>query len=115
MARPKATWRRTAVGTPDLGRVASLETHLDTWGYGFTVRLDGVSFEPTPGPLILTGAPQGDGLLLSWPALPSDYSLESAPEAAGPYAPQPGTLTEQGIAVFQIPGTCQHPPPLPNA
>ena len=87
-------WRRTTFGTPDLARMASLEIHIDTWGYGFTVWLDGVSFEPTPAPLRLTATPQAGWLLLSWPALPSDYSLEGAPEAAGPYAPQPGTLTE---------------------
>ena len=67
---------------------------MDTWGNSFIVWLDGVSFEPTAGPLRVTATPQSFGLLLSWPALPSDYSLEGAPEAAGPYAPQPGTLTE---------------------
>jgi hypothetical protein len=95
-------WRRTTFGTPDLGRIASLEIHMDTWGNSFIVWLDGVSFEPTPGPLRLAATPQAGWLLLSWPALPSDYLLQSAPEAFGPYAPQPGTLTETNGTLFLL-------------
>jgi hypothetical protein len=87
-------WRRTASGTPDMSHIVSLEVHMDTWGNGFTVWLDGVSFQPTPGPLRLTVTLQSNGLLLSWPALPSNYSLQSGPEAVGPYGPQSGTVTE---------------------
>lgn len=37
-------WRRIAFGDPDLSCVASIEFHADTWGYGFTLWLDGVGF-----------------------------------------------------------------------
>ncbi len=41
-------WRRTVVGTPDLSRIQYLEIHADTWGGGFTLWFDGVSFD-VPG------------------------------------------------------------------
>lgn len=39
-------WRRTAHGTPSLAHTQYLEIHADTWGYGFTLWLDGVGFDP---------------------------------------------------------------------
>lgn len=41
-------WRRIEVGVPDLSRIQYLEIHADTWGGGFTLWLDGVSFD-VPG------------------------------------------------------------------
>jgi hypothetical protein len=41
-------WRRTASGTPDLGRITALEIHSDTWGYdGFNLWVDDVGFHTT--------------------------------------------------------------------
>ena len=51
-------WRRTTSGTPNLGHIASLELHADTWGNGFTLWWDGVSFT-NPPPLILTEPASG--------------------------------------------------------
>lgn len=41
-------WRRIEVGTPDLSRIQFVEIHSDTWGGGFTLWVDGVSFD-VPG------------------------------------------------------------------
>ena len=41
-------WVRTPIGTPDLSRIQYLEIHADTWGGGFTLWFDGVSFD-VPG------------------------------------------------------------------
>ncbi|MBN2477396.1 MAG: hypothetical protein JXB62_22515 [Pirellulales bacterium] len=38
-------WRRTGHGSPDLGDVRFVEIHADTWGYGFTLWVDGVGFD----------------------------------------------------------------------
>jgi trimeric autotransporter adhesin len=39
-----AQWVRTATGSPTLADVNQLEIHQDTWGYGFTVYYDGMTF-----------------------------------------------------------------------
>ena len=101
-------WRRTVVGTPDLGRIASVEIHIDTWGSGFMVWLDDVGFEPNPGPLTLTATLQSGSLLLAWPAVPSDFSLQSANEGGAAFAPQPGIPDEtNSIRSLLIPATNQ--------
>ncbi|MFH1148207.1 MAG: carboxypeptidase-like regulatory domain-containing protein, partial [Pseudomonadota bacterium] len=41
-------WRCTPVGSPDMSDVRYLEIHADTWEYGFTLWIDGVSFDPQP-------------------------------------------------------------------
>jgi hypothetical protein len=41
-----AQWPRTMLGSPSLAAANSLEIHADTWGYGFTLWLDGVRFDP---------------------------------------------------------------------
>lgn len=38
-------WRRTTHGAPDLSRIQFVEIHTDTWGYGFTLWVDGVRFD----------------------------------------------------------------------
>jgi len=38
-------WRRTPHGSPELSNIQYLEVHADTWGHGFTLWLDGVSFD----------------------------------------------------------------------
>jgi hypothetical protein len=43
-----STWVRTDVGSPTLAEVTGIEIHADTWGYGFTLWLDGLSFETDP-------------------------------------------------------------------
>ena len=50
-----ATWIRTQVGTPDLSDINFIEIHADTWDYGFTLYVDGVSFTPQPAPLDTDG------------------------------------------------------------
>ncbi len=41
-----AVWRKSAVGQVTLGSNAYVEIHADTWGGGFTVWIDGMSFYP---------------------------------------------------------------------
>jgi outer membrane protein assembly factor BamB len=43
-----ATWERIEHGTPDLTRIQGLDMHVDTWGAGFDVWIDGVHFDPQP-------------------------------------------------------------------
>jgi hypothetical protein len=38
-------WRRTTYGSPALFDIQYVEIHADTWDYGFTLWLDGVSFD----------------------------------------------------------------------
>ena len=50
-----STWTRTvnpAPGSPgpSLGEINYIQMHADTWGYGFTLWLDGVRFDPPPMP-----------------------------------------------------------------
>ena len=46
-------WRRTLVGAPDLTRIQALEIHADTWDYGFTLWVDGLSLDaPTVLPAV---------------------------------------------------------------
>jgi hypothetical protein len=40
-----ATWQRTGVGNVSLQEINYLEIHLDTWDYGFTLWMDGLSFD----------------------------------------------------------------------
>lgn len=51
-------WRGTTYGTPDRAAISALEIHADTWDFGFTLWVDGVSFAPPPA---LTGDYNGDG------------------------------------------------------
>lgn len=96
-------WRRTAFGAPDLSRIAALEIHADTWGTGFTLWIDGVSFAPTPAPTMsLTPAP--GGLNLCWPATYPVPVLEVAEKVTGPYLPLPVTPVEaDGVASVTLP------------
>ncbi|MFH0980155.1 MAG: CARDB domain-containing protein, partial [Planctomycetota bacterium] len=41
-------WQRYEEGTPSLAPVHYIEIHADTWGYGFTLWMDGLGFEPNP-------------------------------------------------------------------
>jgi hypothetical protein len=56
-------WRRTTFGSPNVSSVSALEIHSDTWGFGFTLWVDGVGFSP--------------GALL-----PGDYNRDHAVDAA---------------------------------
>ena len=40
------TWQTTNVGSANLAKITGLEIHADTWGYGFTMWVDGLCFEP---------------------------------------------------------------------
>ncbi|MCB9854530.1 MAG: hypothetical protein H6818_02500 [Phycisphaerales bacterium] len=51
-------WGRTTVGTPDLTNIQYVEIHADTWDAGFTMWVDGLSFDPPP---CLQGDLNGDG------------------------------------------------------
>ena len=102
-------WRCTPIGTPDLGRISSVEIHMDTWGNSFMVWLNGVSFEPTPVPLRLAAARQSDGtVLLSWPAVPADYTLQSSGEAMGAYTNYPGVPSQaNSVLLLTVPPSDQ--------
>jgi hypothetical protein len=76
-------WRRTAFGTPDLGKIQALEIHADTWDYGFILWIDGVSFDPPLRPW-LSMRRQGAGVVLSWPSA-SGFVLQAAAAANGPF------------------------------
>jgi hypothetical protein len=41
-------WTRTVSGSPDISKIQYLEFHADTWGFGFTLWMDGVRFDPQP-------------------------------------------------------------------
>ena len=41
---PGNGWRETTFGTPDRAHITGIEIHADTWDYGFTLWVDGVSF-----------------------------------------------------------------------
>jgi hypothetical protein len=43
-----ASWIRTVTGSPTLSEVTGIEIHADTWDYGFTLWLDGLTFETDP-------------------------------------------------------------------
>jgi len=47
-APPTNGWGRTASGSPDLANIQYIEIHADTWGAGFTLWVDGLSFTPRP-------------------------------------------------------------------
>jgi hypothetical protein len=53
------TWQRTTFGSPTLSAINYIEIHADTWGYGFTLWMDGVRFEPPLPPI--TGDLDYDG------------------------------------------------------
>jgi len=59
---------------------------MDTWGSGFSVWLDGVSFQPPLLPPFLSAAKQPNALWLTWPTSPVGFVLESATEVGGAYA-----------------------------
>jgi len=84
-------WRRTAFGAPDLTRIQSLEIHMDTWGYGFSVWLDSVGFGPPSPPPLLSAEAQPNGALLTWPGWPAGFVLESAADVGGPFAGDPNS------------------------
>ncbi len=58
-----ATWTRATSGTPDLAEINYLQIHADTWGYGFTLWLDGVRFDPPPAPEVCLGDSNCDGAI----------------------------------------------------
>jgi hypothetical protein len=65
-----ATWQRTDVGNVSLREINYLEIHLDTWDYGFTLWMDGLSFDAVITSVdekITTGLPQAFALLQNYP------------------------------------------------
>lgn len=57
-------WSLSRYGVPDLAEINYFELHADTWDYGFTLWLDGVSFEP-PFDQDDDGIPDGEDNCLS--------------------------------------------------
>ncbi len=45
---PSTGWGRTTHGSPSLSDIQYIEIHADTWGAGFTMWTDGLSFDPQP-------------------------------------------------------------------
>ncbi len=39
-------WQRTILGSPVLSEISYIELHADTWGYGFSLWMDGLEFDP---------------------------------------------------------------------
>ena len=60
-------WTATAVGNPDFTNVNYIEIHADTWGAGFTLWFDGLSFDvPLAPPRGLTAIAGNQQVALSW-------------------------------------------------
>jgi hypothetical protein len=96
-------WRRRVFGTPTLSQISGLEFHADTWGYGFELWLDGVSFEPAPRPALRVSAGTGS-VRLSWPATVPAPVVEAAGRIEGPYEViQPSVTESQGVATAWVP------------
>jgi hypothetical protein len=53
-----ATWQRTVYGSVALDDIQFIEIHADTWGSGFTLWIDGLTFDP---PLTCPGDVDGSG------------------------------------------------------
>jgi uncharacterized repeat protein (TIGR01451 family) len=51
-------WQRTTQGSVALDNIQYIEIHADTWGYGFTLWIDGLGFDP---PLRCQGDVDGNG------------------------------------------------------
>lgn len=101
-------WRRTTFGTPDLDNLRCLEIHADTWGFGFTLWIDGVSFDP-PLRASLSLATQGASVVLTWPASNPALRLAAADEVTGPYLTVADAPVESGgTASLKLPLTSQH-------
>lgn len=58
-ANPGTGWGRQIVGTPSMDDIRSVEIHADTWGAGFVMWIDGLSFDPQP---CILGDLNADGL-----------------------------------------------------
>ncbi|HEY3243627.1 MAG TPA: hypothetical protein VGM03_09770, partial [Phycisphaerae bacterium] len=67
-------WQRTQVGTPSFANIDYVEIHADTWGAGFTLWFDGMTFDATPTAPEDVSAIAGDNRV----------SLAWRPYAAGP-------------------------------
>lgn len=63
-----ATWERIEHGIPDLTKIQGLDMHVDTWGAGFDVWIDGVHFDPQPA----SGAPESEA------SVPTTLALSAA-------------------------------------
>lgn len=56
--RGDVLWQRTVYGTVSLDNITFIAIHADTWGAGYTLWIDGLSFDP---PLRCPGDVNGDG------------------------------------------------------
>jgi len=75
-------WTPVQVGSPDLGDVSAVEIHADTWEAGFTLWIDGLTFDLPLQPPTGVRAYAGNGRVeLSW----------------DPYPPEGGAFTEYRI------------------
>lgn len=64
-------WARTEAGSPDLTNVDWIEIHADTWGMGFDMWIDGLTFDSTLPPPEGLRAYIGNGAVsLDWTAYP---------------------------------------------
>ena len=59
-------WSRSSTGSPTLSDVNQIELHFDTWGYGFELYIDGLTFGDTPNMAI---APNLSALSLNPPSV----------------------------------------------
>jgi len=78
-----ATWTRTVNGDPDLDLINYLEIHADTAGAGFTLWLDGVTFEPHP--YLEIGDVNCDGTIDGFDIQPFVLALTNPGEYANQY------------------------------
>jgi hypothetical protein len=98
---PASGWGRTVVGSPSVSNIRYIEIHADTWGAGFTMWVDGLSFSPQPcvsGDLNSDSQRNGTdvGLFVNAVLTPPATPLELC---AGDFDSS-GTLGEQDIAAF---------------
>ena len=89
-------WERIVRGEPDLSRVQSLDIHADTWGYGFTLWIDGVYFDPQPSSTV--GEPAAPALLALGRAAPNPFIGSTRLRLD---LPRPGPVS---LAVFDVAG-----------
>jgi hypothetical protein len=62
-----ATWQRSVVGNVSLSNISYVELHADTWDAGFTLWIDGLSFDQPQDVALQSAKPRAYSLSQSYP------------------------------------------------